>query len=59
MSAEVVNLNKLRKERIKQERKDKANANAVKFGRSKAEKERMKHALSKEKGHLDGHKREP
>lgn len=59
MSTEVVNLNKLRKERIKQERKGNADANAVKFGRSKAEKERMKHKLSKEMGHLEGHKRDP
>jgi hypothetical protein len=59
MPAEIVNLNKQRKERAKQERKDKADANSIKFGRSKAEKERTTRTLAQEKDRLDGHKREP
>ena len=59
MSAEIVNLNKRRKARAKLERKDKANANSVKFGLSKAEKERLTRKLAQEKGHVDGHKLEP
>jgi len=59
MSAEIVNLNKQRKARAKLERKDNADANSVKFGLSKAEKEHLTRKLAKEKGHLDGHKLEP
>jgi len=59
MSAEIVNLNKQRKARAKLERKDKADANSVKFGLSKAEKERLKRRLAQEKVHVDGHKLEP
>jgi len=59
MSAEIVNLNKRRKARAKLKRKDKADANSVKFGLSKAEKERLTRKLAQEKGHVDGHKLEP
>jgi len=59
MSAVIVNLKKRRKARAKLERKDKADANSVKFGLSKAEKERLKRRLAQEKGRVDGHKLEP
>ncbi len=55
----VVNLNQLRKAKAKAEKKVKADENAVRFGRTKAEREldaaRKKAAQSK----LDGHRRTP
>lgn len=53
-----INLNKLRKERDRAARKDRADRNAVSFGRTEAEKEVEKARNAKAEQALDGHKRE-
>ncbi|WP_300055134.1 DUF4169 family protein [uncultured Roseobacter sp.] len=57
MSAPV-NLNKRRKARAKAAKKAQADENAVRFGRTKAEKEANKAQAAKATRDLDGHKRE-
>ena len=54
-----VNLNKVRKARARQEAKASAESNAVKFGRSKADKIRDASETSKTARLLDGAKRDP
>ena len=56
--AEIVNLNRFRKAKDKATQKAEADANAVKFGRTKAEKrlEEARKALEDRK--LDGHNRD-
>jgi hypothetical protein len=51
-----VNLNRFRKEKARAEKKARADQNAVKFGRSKSEKQRDKTVDQRGKDHLDGHK---
>ena len=53
------NLNKVRKDRARAEKKARADRNAVAFGRSKAEKEAARARSEKTRRDLDGHKREP
>ena len=57
--AQPVNLNRFRKEKARAEKKARADENSVKFGRSKAEKQRDAKQTSKAERDLDGHKREP
>lgn len=57
--AQPVNLNRFRKEKARAEKKARADENSVKFGRSKAEKQRDAQQTSKAERDLDGHKREP
>lgn len=59
MSADLINLNKVRKERQIQARKAQAEQNSVRFGRSKAQKHLEKTVSSREDSKLDSHKREP
>lgn len=54
----VVNLNKLRKARARQDKAARADENAVKFGRTKAEKQADHKVSEKATRDLDGHKRE-
>ncbi len=54
--AEPVNLNRFRKQKARAEKKARADANAVKFGRSKAEKQLDQTQRAKQKRHLDGPK---
>ena len=54
----VVNLNKARKIRDRQDASDQAKQNRVKFGRSKTEKTSAKAEASKAERALDGAKRE-
>lgn len=56
--SELINLNRARKSRARDEKRDVANANAAKFGRSKAE--RVLDAARSEKARqmLDQHKLE-
>ena len=54
--ARVTNLNTFRKDKARAERRARANANAVKFGQSKAEKELEKARAAKTGRRLDGHK---
>ena len=56
--AEIVSLNRFRKEKARGEARAKADANAVKFGRTKAEKELEKARAEQTARALDGAKRE-
>ena len=54
----IVNLNKFRKAKAKVDKKSSASINRIKFGRSKAEKAKEKHAEKKRNELLDGVRRE-
>jgi hypothetical protein len=54
----VVSLNKARKAKARAEDRKQADANAVKFGRTKAEKARDAAEVEQAETRLDGHKRE-
>ena len=54
-----INLNKVRKARARADKAVKADENAVKFGRTKVQKQADKHAADTAERHLDGHKRDP
>ena len=56
--AEIVNLNRFRKEKARADKKAQADENAVKFGRSKAEKTFESATVAKFTRDLDGHKTE-
>ncbi|WP_151717281.1 DUF4169 family protein [Gemmobacter serpentinus] len=56
--AEVVNLNQIRKAKARQEARAEADANAVKFGRTKAQKAREAADAARAKSELDGKKRD-
>ncbi len=56
--SKVVNLNKARKARARDAARKTADANAVKFGRTKAEKTRDRAKAEQDARDLDGHKRE-
>ena len=58
MTGNVVNLNKVRKAKAKIAKRSSADANAVKFGRAKTEKEADAARLENSEKHLDGHKRD-
>lgn len=53
-----VNLNRYRKDRARVEKRAAADANAVRFGRTKAEKERAAAEAQKARRDLDGHERD-
>ena len=55
---EPINLNKARKARAKAGKRAQADANAVKFGRTRAERARDKIEAEKAKRDLAGHERE-
>ena len=55
----IVNLNKARKARARTDRQKTAQANSVKFGRTKAERVKETAEVEAASRHLDGHKREP
>ena len=54
--AKPVNLNRFRKEKARAEKKARADRNAVKFGRTKDQKDLDKAAKRITKDRLDGHK---
>ncbi|MBY6089360.1 DUF4169 family protein [Pseudooceanicola sp. 502str34] len=56
--AEPVNLNRFRKDKARAERKARADENAVKFGRSKAQKDAEKARAEQARRLLDGHRTE-
>ena len=58
MSAEVVNLRAARKAKIRAERKRAAEANRVKYGRTRAEREQTEAEARRVAERLDGAKRE-
>ena len=55
----VTNLGKLRKQKARAAKKARADENAVKFGRSKAEKQLNRARADKAARDFDGHEREP
>ena len=56
--AEIVNLNRFRKARARAEDRAQADANAAKFGRSKAEKDLEKARAEKAARDLEAHRRD-
>ncbi len=56
--AQPVNLNRFKKQKARAEKQARADENAVKFGRSKAEQDREKAIADKANSHIDGHKRD-
>ena len=56
--SEPVNLNRFRKEKARAAKKARADENSVKFGRTKAEKQRDTQQSEKSIRDLDGHKRD-
>ena len=56
--SDIVNLNKARKARARADKKARADANAVKFGRMKAEKSLYKVKAKKARLDVDAHKRD-
>ncbi|MEQ9258086.1 MAG: DUF4169 family protein [Roseovarius sp.] len=59
MTDRPVNLNRVRKEKARAEKRARADENAAKFGRSKAEKAREAARAEKAARDLDGHRRDP
>jgi hypothetical protein len=58
VSAKVVNLSRARKTRAQNERKRRADANAAKFGRTKAERDAEAARQEAERKRLEGHRRD-
>lgn len=56
--ADIINLNKKRKTKMRAEKEKKASENRVKFGRTKQEKKIEVQESERNKLHLDGHKLE-
>ncbi|MBF9031483.1 DUF4169 family protein [Rhodobacterales bacterium HKCCE3408] len=56
--SQPVNLNRFRKDKAREERKAKADANAAKFGRTKAERIAEAAREAQARKLLDGHKRD-
>ncbi|WP_319824092.1 DUF4169 family protein [Thalassovita sp.] len=56
--AQPVNLNRFRKDKARADKKARADENAVKFGRTKAQKDLDRARTQKEARDLDGKKRE-
>ena len=54
----VTNLNRFRKQKARADKRAEADGNAVKFGRTKAEKQTAKSTREKADKDLDGHKRD-
>ncbi|WP_050528602.1 DUF4169 family protein [Pseudorhodobacter aquimaris] len=59
MAADILSLARARKQRDRKARAAQADANAVKFGRTKAEKQADAAAKQKSDRALDGHARDP
>jgi len=55
--AEILNLNQARKAKTREKARQTADKNAVKFGRTKAQKQREAALAKKAQSQLDGHKR--
>ena len=57
--SQPVNLNRFKKQKARADKKTRANENAVKFGRNKAEKNAEKTTAEKSARFVDDHKRDP
>ncbi|WP_084620081.1 DUF4169 family protein [Devosia chinhatensis] len=55
---EIVNLRMARKQKVRSAKEVEAEANRLKFGRSKAEKRLLLAETNRAEKHIDGHKRE-
>ncbi|BCP54404.1 DUF4169 domain-containing protein [Kaistia sp. 32K] len=58
MTAEIINLNRFRKEKVRQEKAATAEENRVRFGRNRAERALDRIAAEKARRHLDDHQRD-
>ncbi|HRJ68351.1 MAG TPA: DUF4169 family protein [Beijerinckiaceae bacterium] len=58
MSAEIINLRRARKQRLRTEQEARANENRIRFGLPKADRERLKQERDRQATRLEGHKRE-
>lgn len=58
MAETPISLSKFRKARARADKKAQADANAVRFGRNKAEKARDQAQSARETGHVDAHRRD-
>lgn len=56
--AEIISLSKARKAKARAEKDATAEANRIKFGRTKAERQKIDTEKSKADKHIDGHKLE-
>ncbi|HEY0275583.1 MAG TPA: DUF4169 family protein [Paenirhodobacter sp.] len=56
--AEITNLNRFRKQKARQDSRAEADANALKFGRSKAQRAREEAEAEKARAILDAHQRD-
>jgi len=57
VTAEIINLRKVRKQREREAKTDLAEQNRVTFGRSKSEREQTERLSTLETSRLDGHQR--
>ncbi len=57
--ADLINLNRFRKEKARADKAAKADENRVRFGRTKAEKQAAQREAEIETQRLEGHRREP
>jgi hypothetical protein len=58
MSDSPVNLNRVRKQKARAEKQARADENAARFGRTKAQKAEEDAARARARAHLDAHRRE-
>lgn len=58
MTAEIINLNRVRKEKAKREKASVAEENRVRFGRNHAQKALDRISAEKARRHIDGHRRD-
>jgi len=58
MTADIINLNRFRKEKARAERASIAEENRVRFGRTRAQKAVDRISAEKARHHLDGHRRD-
>lgn len=58
MARDVINLGRIRKQRARDEKRRTADANAARFGRTKAERAAEAARQRAEAAHLDAHRRE-
>ncbi len=56
--AEIVNLRTFRKQKARDDKANEAEANRLKFGRTKAEKLQLSAEKDRSEKHIEGHKRE-
>jgi len=58
MTAEIINLNRVRKEKARRDKASVAEENRVRFGRTRAQKALDRISAEKARHHVDGHRRD-